>query len=244
MMVLRAVGTVCLAAVWASAQPHGLTVHTWVREDIFAGFMANDMALYAKGVAKLEEILKERPDDGNAMAWKADVLMYDAVRAYESKNTAEGDRLVQESVTLARRAMAGAGQDLGPYAVIGGGFGMFGDRLPEKHRRQAYELSRQGFTALRAAQEASLDKLPLHIKGELLAGLAQSAQRLGMKDEATAELRQIVEKLPGTVYANRAQKWIENPAAAKSSMVCLTCHEPGRMENVLKSKQKASPAAE
>jgi len=78
------------------------------------------------------------------------------------------------------------------------------------------------------------DQLPVHLKGELLAGLAQAAERLGEREDAKGYLKCIVDTMPRTPYQARAQKWLDEPqTASKSAIICQTCHEPGRLKNRL-----------
>ena len=67
-----------------------LTVHTLLREDVFAGFMANDMVRFARAERNIEQLLKDRPDQrGNLLAWKGGAAMHRAVLAHESGNNGE-----------------------------------------------------------------------------------------------------------------------------------------------------------
>src|SRR5688572_21030025 len=67
-----------------------LTVHTLVREDIFAGFRSGNMERLAKAEQNIEVLLKERPDQrANLLAWKAGAATYRAVRAHEAGQAAE-----------------------------------------------------------------------------------------------------------------------------------------------------------
>ena len=69
-----------------------------------------------------------------------------------------------------------------------------------------------------------------HLRGELLAGLAQSAQRTGRAKEADQYLDKILALLPDTPYERMAKKWKTNPdAASRTRLTCLTCHAPGRL---------------
>ena len=87
---------------------------------------------------------------------------------------------------------------------------------------------------LEELQKSAVDQLPVHLKGELLGGLAQAAERLGDREEAKGYLKRIVDTMPGTPYQARAQKWLDEPeTAGKSAIVCQTCHEPGRLKNRL-----------
>ena len=60
--------------------------------------------------------------------------------------------------------------------------------------------------------------------------------RLGLADEATKYLNEIVAKLPNTHYSEIAQKWLADPSSAtKSQLVCHSCHDENRLENRLKA---------
>ena len=75
-----------------------LSVHTLVREDIFAGFMSDNQARFAKGEANIETLLKTRPDQkANLLAWKGGAQLYRAVRAHEAGNAAEFSRLYTDA---------------------------------------------------------------------------------------------------------------------------------------------------
>jgi hypothetical protein len=84
--------------------------------------------------------------------------------------------------------------------------------------------------ALTKTIAASVDKLPVHIRGELLAGLAQSAQRTGRADESEQFLDKMLELLKDTPYERAAQRWKDDPeSAATSSIACKSCHSAGRL---------------
>ena len=73
--------------------------------------------------------------------------------------------------------------------------------------------------------------MPLHLKGELLGGMAQTAQRTGHATEAAEFVERILTSMPGTAYAAVAQKWKDEPqAAANTSLLCHSCHDAGRLE--------------
>src|SRR5687768_13312010 len=67
-----------------------LSVHTLLREDVFAGFMANDMVRFARAERNIEQLLKDRPDQrGNLLAWKGSATMHRAVLASDAGNNQE-----------------------------------------------------------------------------------------------------------------------------------------------------------
>jgi hypothetical protein len=81
--------------------------------------------------------------------------------------------------------------------------------------------------------------MPVHFKGEVLAGLTQSAQRTGRSDETAQYLDRMLTVLANTPYEAMAKKWKEDPAsAASSSLTCKNCHNPGRLAARLKALEQ------
>jgi len=174
-----------LAFILTTENDPRLTVHTIVREDIFAGYMVKDMFRLAKGEAMLEQLDKERPDQRqHVRAWQGGAVTFRSVLAYES-----------------------------------------GDSAAAWNR--AYDFYRK----LGAQQMATVEKLPSHFKGELLAGLVMSAQRTGHQEEFTVFLDKMIELTEDTPYNRTAKTWKENPeTVAQSTLLCKSCHESGRLE--------------
>jgi len=231
-LVLIVLGCGLLAGQTAPAPQ--LTVHTQVREDIFAGFMAGDMERFGVGVKKLEKMLAENPANANALAWQAGGDLFLAARANEAGDKATCDLLYTRSLATIDKAFAAGSKDGGVLAVCGASLILFAERLPAEKRLEAYKKGRAFFKELETQQKQFLAQLPVHMKGELLAGLAQSAERVGDSDDSRLYLTEMVRTLKDTPYERRAQKWLDDPASAKQgTIVCQTCHEPGRLENVL-----------
>lgn len=231
------------AAVQAPVPPIDdtrLTVHTLVREDIFAGFMGNNLDRLARAERNINQLLAARPDQrANLLAWKAGAATYRAVRAHEAGNASEFDRLYSEARKgFADAAALSSGND-GVTAVTGGTMAVFGDRLPEAHRAAAWELAYDNYSLLWKAQGANIEKMPDHFKGEVLSGLTQSAQRTGRADEAAAHLDRMLTVLAGTRYEPMAQQWKADPSsAATSNLTCKNCHNPGRLAARLEALAK------
>lgn len=231
---------VSLAALFCvEPMPEGLSVSTWVREDIFKGLMVNDSAGLDVGMEKLEAILAKNPRSGDALAWHAGGLVYRAVRAFEGGDRPQFDALyARAKAGFAKAREVGTPQEMGAvFAVHGGTFVVLADRLPMELRNDAWTRVRDNYSDLRTLQKAFFDKMPVHFRGEVLSGLAQAEQRLtGTSSSALAEL---LKAMPDTVYASRAQRWQENPEiAAKTSITCLGCHEAGRLEAVVARQKK------
>ena len=217
-----------------------LTVHTLLREDIFAGFLSNDMVRFARAERNIEQLLKDRPDQrGNLLAWKGGAALQRAVLAHESGNNGEFIKLLQAArAEFAEAAKATSGNE-GVAAITGGSYAVFADRLPEPHRATAWQDAYSNYSLLWSQQGAAIDKLPVHHRGEVLGGLVQSAQRTGRTEEMAQHLDRMLTLLQGTPYEATAQQWKANPASAGTTRVtCKACHNPGRLSSQLASLQK------
>jgi tetratricopeptide (TPR) repeat protein len=207
-----------------------LTIHTLLREDIFAGFLSDDMERFARGEKNLQTLLEKRPDaKSSLLAWKAGVATYRAVRAHEANRADEFQRKYREALDLFSQARELGPNDGAVAAVTGGIYAVFADRLPKEYRAAAWSHAYDAYQELWKQQGAVVDKLPVHIRGELLGGLAVSALRTGRDEEAMRHLDKILAVLANTPYEPVAKKWKENPKAADTSITCLTCHEQGRL---------------
>lgn len=233
-----ALAIVVLAAVSTAAQSpepplsdSRLTVHTLLREDAFAGFLSSDMARFERAERNAKALLEQRPGErGNLQAWQGGMRLYRAVLAHEAGRSEEFQRLYAEARGFfAEAGRAQSGNDAVP-AVVGGSLVLFADRLPVEQRAAAWSQAYDAFTMLWKAQSPAIDKIPVHFRGELLAGLAQSAQRTGKIDESAQWVDKMLTLLPNTPYEATARKWKEQPeSAATSTVACKSCHEPGRL---------------
>jgi hypothetical protein len=217
-----------------------LAVHTLVREDIFAGFIGNDMVRFARGEKNVEQLLKDRPDQrGNLLAWRGGAAMLRAVLAHESGNNGEFLKYLQAArAAFAEAAKQTSGHE-GVPAITGGSYVVFADRLPEPHRATAWADAYSNYSLLWQQQGSAIDKLPVHHRGEVLGGLVQSAQRTGRAEEMAQHLDRMLSLMKGTAYEVTAQQWKDNPASAATTKVtCKACHNPGRLSSTLASLQK------
>jgi hypothetical protein len=164
------------------------------------------------------------------LGWKAAAILYRAVRAREAGRTEEFQAKYAQAVNLLAEAKKLGPNDVGVAAITGGLYAVLADRFPEELRGRAWATSYEAYRALWKMQGEGVEKLPLHLRGELLAGLAQSAQRTGRTKEVAEYLDKILAVAPDTAYARVAKQWKENPAtAAGTRLTCQTCHAPGRL---------------
>lgn len=209
-----------------------LTIHTLVREDIFAGFLQNDLERLTRGEKNIEVLLEKRPKaKAELLAWKAGAMLYRATVALEKKQRAEFEQKYKQTLALFDEAKQLGPEISGVAAVTGGSFGLFADQLPKEYRAAAWERAYNAYQVLWKQQGAGIDKFPVHFRGEVLGGLTQSAMRTGRTKEANEFLDKMLVLLAGTPYEPTAKKWKADPKTAEnSSLLCMNCHEPGRLE--------------
>lgn len=218
-------------AVQADNDPR-LTVHTIVREDIFAGYLQKDMARFEKGEKKLEELFNERPNQRHhVVVWQASSTLYRALLAYQDGKSADGDRyyaLAQERFEAASKL---APNDGGVLAVSAASRALFADRLPADKRQGEWSKAYDAYQKMAAQQLPIVDKLPSHLQGELLAGLTMAAQRTGRQEEYEKHLDKMIAVLKDSPYLPMAKTWKERPElVAKTNLLCKNCHDDGRLE--------------
>jgi hypothetical protein len=220
---------VALAA--QQTRPATVPIHTWVREDIFAGMVDDDLPRYELGEKKVLEYLAETPGRPEALAWMVGGKLYRASRAFKEGKTAEGDALIAEAMKMMDAAAAAAPTSVGVHATLGGSIVQMANKLPETYYRPLMERARTHFAYLFSVQGQAVSKMPLHIKGELLAGVAETEFRAGDRTRATEVLKQIVTEMPDTAYARNAALWLAAPdkVTRDTKLVCQSCHEPGRL---------------
>ena len=239
LMVLALVAVTGVQSTEPPISDTRLTVHTLVREDIFAGFLDNNMDRFARGERNIDLLLEQRPSEkANLMAWRAGAALYRAVAAHEAGKSDEFTRQFQRARDeFAEAAKIGNGND-GVPAITGGTLVILADRLPEQHRAAAWTQAYDAYSILWKAQGAAIDKFPVHFRGEVLAGMAQSAQRTGRAEEADQFVDRLL-AMSGTPYEKLAKEWKANPASASTTnLTCKTCHNAGRLSAKLAALTK------
>jgi len=208
-----------------------LTVHTLVREDVFAGFLQGDQARLARAERNIEQLLASRPADrAPLLAWQGSAVLTRAAMALEAGQKAQFTQQYQRASDLFAEAIRLGPEEVSVFAIIGGTQSAIADRLPAAERAVRWEQAYSAYQQLLKLQSSVLEKLPLHHQGEVLAGLAQTAQRTGRDAEAATHVDRILAMAPGTSYARAAQQWKDNPATrAGTKLTCQTCHGPGML---------------
>ena len=146
-----------------------LTIHTLVREDIFAGWRADDMKRYERGERNIQKLLELRPDArAELLGWKGGAELFRAVLAHESENEQEFQQHLQASKAAFAEAKTLGPENAGVASLMGGSHAMFADRLPEDERAAAWASSYEGYQILWKQQQSQIDKLPTHFSHSII----------------------------------------------------------------------------
>lgn len=219
-----------LLTLRAELPPPGISVSQWVREDLFAGILGNDTTAFERGMSKARELLAKDPDDFAARGWLAMGQLSLAAQLQRTQGPEASATAFAEARRNAKRAIAK--NDPSALRTIAAGNVFLADRFTGAQRLELLTEGRELFALVRRQEDQFLDRMPAHFRGELLAGQAQAALRLGLEEEATRYLKEVIARVPDTPYAKIAAGLLEDPKR-RSTLVCQSCHEPNRLANRL-----------
>ena len=218
-------------------KPDKLPLSTWVREDIFAGWIANDPVTFEHGVRKVDRFLQDHPGSIDGLAWKFTVAAYRMRRAREKHDDAAYRRELALSKELRAKIFAGDPKDAGPYIIVGSSLVGLAYFAPAEDRDGMYRDGRDLLSKVPALQAQYFEQLPPHMRGELWSQIAFASDRLGDSAERDRVLNEMAAKLAGSPYEGRARSWKEGGLAKEKNFLCISCHEPGRLAPALARMQ-------
>ena len=215
-------------------KPDRVPLSTWVREDLFAGWIANDTATFDRGTKKVDRFLSDHPDDRLGLAFKYMVVAYAMIQARTRADDVAYQTQFAAAKDLRSRIFAGDLRDPGPYIVVGSCQVRTAYFAPEKDRAAMYRDGRDLLAKVPELQADIFEKLPPHFRGEVWAQLAFASDRLGDAAARDQALENMLTKLPGTPYESRARAWQKPGNIAKEKdYTCMSCHDPGRLAPTL-----------
>lgn len=196
--------TLSLAAMAGNlVKPEKLTIHTWVREDLFAGWMVRDQPSFDRGVRKLDAFLESSPNDKNGLAWKYFVLTYRMREALAGRDIAAYEKHLADAKALRGVIFDGEPRDSGPYIIVG--YSLIGGALhaPEADQKWMYRDGREMLRKVQVMQGPVFERLPPHMRGELWSALAVASDRLGDREDRDRVIGDMLVKLAGSPYESR-----------------------------------------
>jgi hypothetical protein len=197
-----------------------------VRDDFFAGFRG-DSARLAQGMKRCEEELAKNPRHAQALVWHGSGLSFQAGEASRRGDLVAASELSQRGHREMNEAVALAPTDAVVLILRAVTLTAASRALRDPARaRAALETAVGDFESTLRIQAPIFKDLPEHPRGELLGGLADGWYRLGNEDRARRYLARIVAEVPGSTYADAAQRWLEHtPLRGGPGLTCLGCHE-------------------
>lgn len=221
------------------AKPDGVGISVWLREDMFAGLMAKDYERVEMGLRKANQLLDKDPNQLQALNWSCVADLVLAVRDFEAQRSREFSARYDQAKRCFVRVQELAPKNSGVKATVGVTWSALAFRLPAQLQPEALDFAYGAWTEGLRQIRSSLKNKPQHNQGEYLLGAAQAAYRSGHIDEATQYLSEVQAMLPDTPFAVRAQKWMARQDLMRSANPsCQTCHEPGRLANVMAALEK------
>lgn len=194
-----------------------------VREKFFAGF-AGDEAALTEGMRICEAILAEHPDHAEAMVWYGSGIFMRASAAFRAKDQAKGIELYTKAVETMDRAVSLAPDSVAVRVPRGATMLAASRFMPKSAGQPLLERGLSDYEHVLAMQESHFDKLSQHARGELLFGLAEGWSRAGDAEKATGFFNRILQNLPQSPYAQRADKWLRTRTLAANETGCIGCH--------------------
>jgi hypothetical protein len=238
--MLRAclLGFVALSRLGADdslVKPDKISIHTWVREDMFAGWIGNDDVTFERGVAKVDRYLSDHPTNRDALAWKFLAASYHMIHARAKGDGAAYVHELARSKEIRARMFPDGLKGAGALIIVSASLLRTACVAPDEDRAWMFHDAREMLLKISEAQDAAaFDAMPAHMRGELWGEMAFVAGKTGNDVERDLALNNILTKLPNTSYATRATAWQKAGVLMKEKdYTCLSCHEPGRLEPTL-----------
>ena len=224
-----------LSAADDLTKPDKISIHTWVREDFFAGFMAYDSEAFERGIRKLDIFLADHPNDANGLGWKYESYFYRLRKDREANADSSYAHHWAEAQEYKNRALTlRAPADVGPLLLVGGSQIWNAQYAASATQRES--LFREGRELLRQVQQIQSpvwESIPPHMRGELWSLEGFASDQIGEREERNRVANEMVTKLKGSLYEVRGRRWLNATNLGKADAMCISCHEPGRLQPTL-----------
>ena len=196
-----------------------------VRDEMFAG-MAGDRAAFDRAMKRCEQALATNSKDPQALVWHGSGLVFQAGQLFRSGDYMKGKEIIIRGFKEMDDAVALAPNDIPVLIPRGASLLSYAkySRDPERSRPRLLE-GLADYEKVLEIQNKGWSQLPVHSRGELLSGLVEGWVRGGDAAKARTYAQRIVEDLPGTRYAARAEEFLAaTPAPTQVDWPCIGCH--------------------
>jgi hypothetical protein len=195
-----------------------------VREMFFAAF-AGDKESLAKGMAITEATLKENPDHAEALVWHGSGIFFQSADKFRAGDMQAGMAMMAKGTGMMDRAAALEPKSIGVRIPRGSAYMAASRNMPPEVGRPLIEKGVADYEmAWDLQKDSDLKQFSQHSVGELWFGIADGNARLGNKDKAAEFFGKLKDKLPGTPWAAKAEKWFAEGKLSNKEGQCLGCH--------------------
>jgi len=196
-----------------------------VRGDMFSG-MAGDREAMDRAMKLCEQRLEKNAKDPEALVWHGSGLVFQAGQMFRSGDYANGKQVIVRGFREMDDAVALAPDSLTTLIPRGASLLGYASHSSDPARaRPRLEMALADYEKVLNLQKPDWERLPLHSRGELLSALAAGWLQAGDAAKARTYAQRIVQEMPGSRYAARAQAFLtaSNPPA-QLDWPCLGCH--------------------
>ena len=202
-----------------------------VRADMLNGF-GGDTAALERAVKTCEDTLRANPNHPEALVWHGSAVWFKSGQAFQRGDFQTGMKLSDSGMSQMDRAVDLAPDNAAvriPRGAIILGAAPF---MPEP---SATALMKKGVADYEKALEIQtpyFSKMPVHSRGELLGGMADTYRRLGEIEKARTYFKRITEDIPGSEYAKLSTQWLKVKDMGSKDIklqpvTCIGCHTEG-----------------
>jgi len=215
--------TICfvVAGILAAQQPARFD-HK-VRDLYFAG-MGGDRASLEKAMAITTETLKAEPDHAEALVWHGSGVFFLSGEKFRAGDMQGGMEMFRQGTGMMDRAVELAPRHIGVLIPRGAGYMGASRGMPEQMGRPLLEKAVGDFEKAWEMQKSDLSGFSQHSIGELWFGIADGNARLGKSERAKEFFTLMKDKLPGTPWAKKAEKWFAEGKLGAADGRCVGCH--------------------
>jgi len=186
-----------------------VSMYDLVSKDFFAG-LSGDKSALERALKTCDGILTKEPNNAAAMAWQGAGWVCLSGFSFSAGDSGTGMDLWRRGFARLDQAAELAPGDVEVLITRGMTYAQCGLHSPQS--KSANEYIQKGVKDLSSA----LDKIGPEFatwaadeRGQLLTTLADGLQRLGRTDQARAYYKRIAAELPGTSYAEAANKQLQ-----------------------------------
>ncbi|SRR5579883_1847046 len=198
-----------------------------VRESMFAGFNGDSAAL-EKAIAICADTLRVNPDHAEALVWHGSAIWYLSGKAFRAGDFQRGMALSDSGMGEMDRAVALDSNNVAVIIPRGASLLAAAPYIQEPYGSAIMRKGLGDYERSLALQQRYFTKLPVHLRGELLGGIADSYRRLGETEKARDVFIRMTTELQGSQYAKLASKWLNVKDMQTNKTLqpptCLGCH--------------------